>query len=123
MPATARYIDPATGDYEIKNGGPRNDDTPASKVVLRMRTERGSMPGFPTLGSRIHTIPSLTEAGMRLAETYAIECVQDLIDAGEIKETVAVAQKLNRYMHLVLSYVDIQGRPGAVPYNKPVGVG
>ena len=123
MPAIRRYIDPNTGDYELENGGPKNDSSHASAVVRRIRMRRGSMPSDPNYGSRIHLVRSTDPAGLRLVEAYAVEAIQDLIDRGLIGGVVAKATKYTGgLVRLVLSYKDASGKPQG-PLSLDIAVG
>ena len=114
MAARSRFIDPATGDYEIVAGSPKEDATPASKVVLALRMRRGSCPVNPRLGSRLHEIRKVLPDTPRLASDYVREALSHLIDAGEIRElkvTATVVGTHTKGLHLVISYRDRSGTP------------
>lgn len=123
MAAIRRYIVPNTGDYEVENGGPKNDSSHASAIVLRIRMRRGSMPSDPNFGSRIHLVRSTNPAGLRLVEAYAVEAIQDLIDRGLINEVGAAATRYTGgLVRLVLTYRDAAGKPQG-PLTLDVAVG
>lgn len=122
MPAIRRYLDPNTGDHELENGGPKNDDSQASAVVFRVRQKRGSSPSEPNIGSRIHLVKSTNPSGLRLIEAYAVECVQDLVDRKLISKVLAKATKYTGgLVRVVLSYKDANGIPHTIPVIKAVG--
>jgi len=71
------------GDYEISSTGLRLDTTPRTKALLALKAKRGFYWFDKTYGSRFHTIKTL-EDGQRLAQPYAEEALQFMIDRGEI---------------------------------------
>lgn len=96
IPAAARrWIDPDSGDYVVENGGPRGDDTRASKIVLRLRMRRGSCAVLPRFGSRLHLITANAAGSLRMAEAYAREAIADLIRSGEIRDVKITASVIS----------------------------
>lgn len=123
MPTRSRYIDPSTGDYVLLRGSPRPDATVASDVVLALRTRRGSAGAAPLFGSRLHTITKLTPASSRLAEVYAREAIQHLIDRGEVRSPTFTVEVLPAAFALLVtvSYVNAARRAQSVPVTVPLG--
>lgn len=123
--ARRRWIDPQTGDYVVENGGPRADDTRASKVVLRLRMRRGSCPVLPTLGSRLHLITSNVPGATRLAKAYGREALKDLITSGEIRDVEVEASVITvsgtTALALEVSFCDTDQDRRAVPYTHRFG--
>lgn len=81
-----RLIDQRTGDHVLELGGPKEDATEISDVLLRFRTRRGSCRVVPTLGSRLHTLTTAMPWVPRRAEAFAREALADLVRAGRIRE-------------------------------------
>jgi hypothetical protein len=48
-------------------------------ILERVCTERGSVPGMPWFGSRLHTLVTLGDVSLRLAEGFILEAINDLI--------------------------------------------
>jgi phage gp46-like protein len=120
MPARRRYINPTTGDYELSAGGFREDMTPASRVVLRLRTKRGSISGLPRFGSRLYQIRKLTADAKAKAESYVREALDDLARAGELPELAVSATPEGSALRIVVSYRDPDGRKRSIPYLHKV---
>lgn len=121
MPAKRRWIDPLTGDHVVESGGPREDDTSASAVVLRLRTKRGTMAVLPAFGSRLHKITKASTPAERLAEAYAREALGDLVRAGTIRDvrvkasTVAISG--GAALTLEIAFRDTAGDQRTVRYR------
>lgn len=90
--AARRWIDPETRDYVVERGGPRGDSTRAAKVYIQLATRRGSCAVNPKLGSRLHLITRTGRGVVQRAEAYALECVEDMVRAREIRDVTAVAE-------------------------------
>lgn len=126
MPAKARrWLDPMTGDYVVERGGPRGDDGHASSIVLRLRMHRGTCGALPTFGSRLHTIQKATKGSSRLAESYVLEALEDLIQPKTIRDVdvdVTVAPVSGGAALLIeVSYTDSAGDSRSVTYTSAVG--
>lgn len=120
MPTKRRYVDPATGDYVLVNGSPKEADGLAQHVALCLRTRRGSSIAAEW-GSRFHTINKIVSGTTRLVERYAIEAVQHLIDRKAITDVSATATLLKKdAIGVELSYKDRSGREVVVPFQVPV---
>ena len=59
------------------------DNTPASRVIVRLRARRGEYLRDPNFGSRLHLIKTIRDAKANLFP-YLIEAEQPLIDEGVI---------------------------------------
>jgi phage gp46-like protein len=93
----SRYVNPRTGDHAVDDQGRwRRDDTLATRVYLLLATERGSFPGDPTVGSRLHLLRrgKLTANIHRVAEDYAREALEDLVRDGSLTDLVVTAQRV-----------------------------
>lgn len=87
---TARYINSRTGDYAVLAGGLQGDATIASKVVLALRTRRGSSAVNGQFGSLLHLVSSADEAGARQAKGIAEDAIAHL--AAEADELTVDAE-------------------------------
>lgn len=99
-------IDPATKDLLLRNGQLVEDPTMATAVLLRVTTHRGSVPGMPWFGSRIHTLTTLGDTTARIAEGYLLESVGDLVNAGKIRNVVVRAEVEGTVLKWELSWED-----------------
>lgn len=122
----SRYIDPATRDYVVEGGSPREDDSEASTIVWLLGLERGTFAPDPDLGSRLHTLRKATRDAVRLGQSYALEALEPRIAAGAITK-VSVSGKLvdlrpsGKALDLVVSYTDRRGQARAVPFRRVLG--
>lgn len=116
MATRSRYIDVATGDYTIEHGAPIEDATVASEVVLALRSKRRE--GF---GSRLHTIRKVVPSARRLAEVYAREAIQHLIDRGEVRSPVFTATIDGTAIGVTVAYTNAAHRQQAVSVTVPIG--
>lgn len=119
--AISRYIN-ASGEYELKQGAPKGDPTVASEVVLALRTKRGSAGAAPEFGSRLHTITKLSASAKRLAQSYAREAIEHLIERGEVvRPSFSVEMDESRYALLVtVSYTNRAQRRETVPVTVAI---
>lgn len=86
-------IDPTSKDLLLdKYGQIQEDPTMATAVMLRVNTQRGSVPGMPWFGSRLHTLTTLGDTSARVAEGFLLEAVSDLINAGKIRNVTVRAE-------------------------------
>lgn len=120
MAARRRYLDPETGDYVLENGGPREDMTPASRVVLRLRTRRGSIPGLPWFGCRLFEVKKITPSTPMLVKSYVTEALADLVAAGQLPGLQVTATAANGSLSVEVSYRDPSGVRKVVPYTQRV---
>lgn len=123
MAAARRWLDSVTGDYVVERGAPRADSTRASQVLLRLRMRRGSCPVRPRLGSRLHTIRKATASAARLAEGYALECVDDLMRSEvifnvQVRSTVYVKPAA---IEVSVSFDDSSGQSDTVTFTSKIG--
>jgi phage gp46-like protein len=120
--AARRWIDPKTRDYVVERGGPRSDSTRAAKVYLRLATRRGTCAVNPGLGSRLHLIKRTARGVTQRAEAYALECVEDMIRAREIREVTAAAvvvrDETGASLDTTLSFRDTAGDPRSVRFQQ-----
>lgn len=126
IPAAARrWLDPTTRDYVIERGGPRADETRASKVLLRLTMRRGSCAVAPTLGSRLHLIQRDGPGVVQRAEAYAREAVRDLEQRQEIRDVAASAvvsgPRGNRAIEVTLSFREGASDPRTVRTSHRIG--
>ena len=120
MAARRRYINPSTGDYAISRGGFVEDMTPASRVVLRLRTRKGTIPGLPSFGSRLHEIRKLTPDAKPKAEAFVREALDDLVKLEQLPDLTIVATVVESTLQIAISYRDPDGRMRAIPYTHKV---
>lgn len=120
--AARRWIDPITRDYVVERGGPRTDSTRAAKVYLRLATRRGSCAVNPSLGSRLHLITRSGRGVIQRAEAYALECVEDMVRAKEIRNVVATAVEVRdpggASLDTTLSFLDSASDPRSVKVSQ-----
>ena len=115
-----RWITPL-GDYELRYGRPRGDDTMTSAVVLRLRMRRGSCPLLPHFGSRLYTIDKLTSTSGRLAESFAHEALGDLVQRGVIRDLVVKGTVHDDHLTLLVAFRDEGGARRPVEFTWRVG--
>lgn len=121
MPAARRrYIDPATGDYVVENGGPRNDDTVGSQIVLAIGTRRGSCPVAIDLGSRLHEIRKARAGADRLAAAYIREAISHLIDRGEVQDPTIRVEIEGGRLDWTLAYHDRAGQRQSIASTQRI---
>lgn len=77
-------------------------------VALRVTTRRGSVPGMPWFGSRLHTIKDTWGDAERakLAEGFLLEAVGDLVTAGKISNVAAHARVDGSTLKWMVSWDD-----------------
>ena len=78
----------------------------ATAVMLRVTTHRGSVPGMPWFGSRIHTLTTLGDTTARIAEGYLLESVGDLVNADKIRNVVVRAEVDGTVLKWEMSWED-----------------
>ncbi len=99
-------IDPITKDILIEKQRLVDDDTMTSAVLLRVNTHRGSVPGMPWFGSRLHTLTTLGDVSARVAEGYLLESVSDLIQEDKIRNVTVRATTDGTVLKWELSFED-----------------
>lgn len=119
MPTFRRYIDPKTGDYAIVNGNPKEDTGIASKIVLALKTRKGSSAVNPTFGSRFHEIRKIDGSTPRRVETMAKLALVHLKD--EIKALKVTANVEGGRIDLYLEYQDRSGNKNDLRYQVALG--
>lgn len=119
MAARRRYID-ANGEYRLVNGSPEEDMSPASRVVLRLRTRRGTVTGLPNFGCRLFDIRKLTSSSDKLAKSYVLEALDDLVKSGQLPGLDVKVTAANSALSVVISYRDPAGVRKVVPYSYKV---
>lgn len=93
MPAARREIT-ISGDYNVVNGSPVEDESHISTVVLLLSLRYGSCPVAPTLGNRIYAeLGKLTDDAPRRAEHFARLALQPLTRRRAITELEVVAEE------------------------------
>ncbi len=111
-----REISPLTGDYTGKHTG-----TLQNAVYIRLTTPLGSWWADGRVGSLLHLIPrekDLERVGL-LAQQYAEEALQPLLDEGRASEiTVTYSQPKNGSLILSISVKDARGN--AFEFKHPV---
>jgi phage gp46-like protein len=88
-----RRLDPVTRDYVVEAGGVASDVGINTQILIALGMKRGSCIVYPTLGSRLHTIGRADSAGLRLAEFYAREALENI--RARVKD-LSVAATLSR---------------------------
>jgi len=86
-----------------------------NNVYLSLVIQRGSWFANPDFGSRLHLLKKNVPRAMALAEQYAKECLQWIIDAGRARKIDVVAERdmtenLNR-LKLEVTVTKMDGRP------------
>lgn len=120
MVCRAARIDVATGDYTLLHGEYVEDLTSASEVILTLRSKRGSSAIAPWIGSRLHTIRKVDKRSRRLAEFYAKEALQYLVDRGALRDLRPVGSIVNGGISLVVNYTDRAGQRRSISYTHSV---
>jgi len=82
------------------------DETMATSILLRVTTHRGSVPGMPWFGSRLHTLTTLGDTTARIAEGFLLEAVADLINAKTIRNVTVRAEVDGTALKWELSWED-----------------
>ncbi len=113
MPAKRRNLDPSTHDYTVTAGGPVEDTTHTSTVVLLLSLHHGSCAVAPELGNKIWTqLGKLGDGAARKAEQYAVEALRPLTRArliSDVRASAAVSD--GGRLGLEVSYTDQNGKP------------
>jgi phage gp46-like protein len=99
-------LDPTTKDLLLVHGQLVEDPTTATAVLLRVTTHRGSVPGMPWFGSRLHTLTTLGDTTARIAEGFLLESVGDLINAGKIRNVIVRAEVEGTTLKWEMSWED-----------------
>lgn len=99
-------LDPTTKDLLIHNKQLVEDPTMSTAVLLRVTTHRGSVPGLPWFGSRLHTLTTLGDTSARIAEGFLLESVGDLVRDGRIRNVHAKAEVDGTALKWELSWED-----------------
>lgn len=115
----SRYISPSTGRYVVSAGGYQEDSSVASKVVLALRTRRGTAAVYPTFGSRLHEIRKADESGRRSAEKFARQALIHL--ARQVESLDVEAQLLGKGIIGITVSAKQNGRVVVVSYTQVVG--
>ena len=103
-------VDPSTKDLLLVNSQLVEDPTMSTAVMLRATTHRGSVPGMPWFGSRLHTLTTLGDTTARIAEGFLLEAVGDLINAGKIRDVTVRAEVDGTALKWEMSWVDQSDR-------------
>lgn len=119
MATRAPKISVATGDYSLVRGVIDEDVSAASQAVLALRSRRGSGAVASWFGSRLHTIRKLTRAAKPLAEMYAREALQFLVDRGAVRDLVVIAT-VSGGIRLLITYRDRGGQRRTIDYTHSV---
>lgn len=99
-------IHPTTKDLVLKYDQLVEDSSTATAVQLRVTTHRGSVPGMPWFGSRLHTLTTIGNTTARVAEGFLLEALADLINSGRIRNVTARAQTEGTALKWELSWED-----------------
>ena len=99
-------LDPEKRDLLIKNQQLVPDETMSTAVMMRVTTHRGSVPGMPWFGSRLHTLTTLRDTSARIAEGFLLESVGDLVRAGKIRNVNVKAEVDGTALKWELSWED-----------------
>jgi phage gp46-like protein len=94
------------------------DQTIEDEVLLRVTTERGSVPGMPWFGCRLHT---LGDVSVRLAEGFILESVNDLIRKGKIRNVEVKAEAIESTLNWEISFEDESGQRSTIIQSRTVG--
>ena len=103
-------VDPTTKDLLLVNNQLVEDPTTSTAVMLRVTTHRGSVPGMPWFGSRLHTLTTLGDTTARIAEGFLLESVGDLIQAGKIRDVTVRAEVDGTVLKWEMSWLDQSDR-------------
>jgi phage gp46-like protein len=111
--ASQRLVDAETRDYVVSSGGLQNDTGFTSKVVLALGTRKGSCTFFPEFGSRLHEVQTADERGRKLAEKFAWQAVEHLVDQVDALTVEASLKPFDRSPAIVGAiYVQVTGKRG-----------
>jgi phage gp46-like protein len=99
-------INPSDKDLYLRNKQLVEDPTMATAILLRVNTQRGSVPGLPWFGSRLHTLTTLGDTTARVAEGFLLEAVGDLVNAGLVRDVTVRAEVDGTVLTWELSWVD-----------------
>ena len=99
-------LDPTTKDLLLMNKQLVEDPTMSTAVLLRVNTRRGSVPGLPWFGSRLHTLTTMGDTTARIGEGFLLESVADLIRDGKIRDVNVRAQVDGTTLKWELSWED-----------------
>jgi hypothetical protein len=94
----SRYINPATKGHLVRAGRYVKVPAPVAWAYNQVMLRRGSVPGYPNMGSRIHTV---THAGAGVARRIEA-MVDEVLRPG-------VGTRFQRYERVV--WMDAAGRP------------
>lgn len=113
-----REISPLTRDYTNKQ-----INTLANAAYIRLTTPLGSWWADGRVGSLLHTLTrekDLSRIGL-LAEQYAIEALQPLLDDGRARTiTVTHQQKYDGWLFLFITIIDNRGKQTSFKYPVKV---
>lgn len=121
MAAIRRYLDPGTGDYNVVNGGPENDESHVSQVMLALRMRKGSFLPDPRIGSLLHEIRALDSQAPRKAERLVKLALRYLIERRAIFNVRVTAEVVGNKLPIDVHFKDPGGRPRHAPYTHKVG--
>ncbi|MBE2895449.1 hypothetical protein HPC38_00955 [Pasteurellaceae bacterium HPA106] len=113
-----REISPLTGDYTS-----RQIDSLQNAVYIRLTTPLGSWWADGRVGSLLHTLQREKDLARicLLAEQYAMEALQPLLDDGRASEiTISHQQPHNGQLMLLIKVTDSRGK--SFEFEHPVKV-
>jgi phage gp46-like protein len=99
-------INPEKRDLLIMNEQLVEDPTMSTAVMLRVTTQRGSVPGLPWFGSRLHTLTTLRDTSARIAEGFLLEALGDLVRTDKIRNVNVEAEVDGTALKWQLSWED-----------------
>jgi len=99
-------LDSSMKDLLIRNKQLVGDETMSTAVLLRITTQRGSVPGLPWFGSRLHTLTTMGDTTARVAEGFLLESVGDLIRDGRIRNVNVRAETDGTTLKWEMSFED-----------------
>ena len=117
-------IDPAIEDYIYQDGQFAVCGDLGNRIYLSLSIERGSLIGDETAGSNLHLLKRAKDTGniLRVAENYAMEALQHLLDDGSaLSVTVEAAHRAPGYgINLAITVEQAQGS-NVYQHFVPVG--
>lgn len=97
------------GDYAVANGSFVEDPTQTANVLRLLRTQRGSVPFAPKMGSRLHRIGKIAPETPRVAEQETLEALQPLIQDGRIWDVSTTATEAPGGLVVTVDFTDASG--------------
>jgi hypothetical protein len=112
-PPLAVFYDPATKDYELRDGVLVATHPVDQEAVLRLSVRRGSIPSLPTLGSRVRSIEYLTASLERQVEDMVREALDPMIRRGDVELVAVPVERVEGGFKYAVEYINLRLTPAA----------